>query len=58
MVQAEFGHESADMGVDLGLVTRERRGKWSYYAVVPQSLDALGNVLRVQHDGHDPATCC
>jgi len=32
--------------VDAGLVTRDQRGKWAYYAVVRESLDALGNALR------------
>lgn len=32
--------------VDAGLITREQRGKWAYYAVVRESLDALGNALR------------
>jgi ArsR family transcriptional regulator len=31
--------------VEAGLVTREQRGKWAYYAVVPESLAALGSVL-------------
>jgi ArsR family transcriptional regulator len=32
--------------VDAGLLTRDKRGKWAYYAVVPGALDALGAVLR------------
>jgi ArsR family transcriptional regulator len=32
--------------VDAGLATREQRGRWAYYAVVPGALDALGSVLR------------
>ena len=31
--------------VDAGLVTRDQRGKWAFYAVVRESLDALGRVL-------------
>ncbi len=31
--------------VEAGLVTREQRGKWAYYAVVPAMLDALGTAL-------------
>lgn len=31
--------------VDAGLVTREQRGKWAYYAVVSQALEALGQSL-------------
>jgi ArsR family transcriptional regulator len=33
--------------VDAGLVTREQRGKWAFYAVVDEALDALSNALRV-----------
>ena len=32
--------------VDAGLVTREQRGKWAYYRVVPQAIQALGETLR------------
>lgn len=31
--------------VDAGLVTREQRGKWAYYAIVPETLIALGGAL-------------
>ena len=31
--------------VDAGLVTREKRGLWVWYAVVPERLDALRRVL-------------
>ncbi|WP_432545646.1 ArsR/SmtB family transcription factor [Kineococcus sp. SYSU DK004] len=31
--------------VDAGLLTRDKRGVWAYYAVVPQALDALAAVL-------------
>ncbi|MFL6098772.1 MAG: ArsR/SmtB family transcription factor [Actinomycetales bacterium] len=31
--------------VHAGLVTREQRGKWAYYRVVPESLRALSEVL-------------
>jgi ArsR family transcriptional regulator len=31
--------------VDAGLVTRDQRGKWAYYRVVPDSLAALGGML-------------
>jgi ArsR family transcriptional regulator len=31
--------------VDAGLVTRDQRGKWAYYAVVPESLAALSTAL-------------
>jgi ArsR family transcriptional regulator len=32
--------------VDAGIVTRDKRGKWSYYALVPAALDALAAVLQ------------
>ena len=31
--------------VDAGLVTREQRGKWAYFAVVPETLRALSSAL-------------
>jgi ArsR family transcriptional regulator, arsenate/arsenite/antimonite-responsive transcriptional repressor len=31
--------------VDAGLLTREQRGKWAYYQLVPDALDALGTLL-------------
>ena len=43
---------------DAGLLTRDKRGKWAYYAVAPQALDALGEVLRVDHQGNGPTSCC
>lgn len=35
--------------VDAGLLTRTKRGTWSFYALVPGALDALADVL------HTPA---
>ncbi len=32
---------------EAGLVTREQRGKWAYYRVVPQALHALSDTLRI-----------
>jgi len=32
--------------VDAGLVTREQRGRWSYYRVVDSTLDSLAEALR------------
>lgn len=43
---------------DAGLLTRDKRGKWAYYAVVPEALDALGEILRVEHQGTGPTSCC
>jgi ArsR family transcriptional regulator len=31
--------------VDAGLLTRDKRGVWAYYALVPGALDALAGVL-------------
>lgn len=31
--------------VDAGLVTRQQRGRWAFYAVVPDALIALGRAL-------------
>src|SRR5215469_4585966 len=31
--------------VDAGIFTREKRGKWAYYALVPSALEALSAVL-------------
>ena len=32
--------------VEAGLVTREQRGKWAYYRIVPEMMAALGETLR------------
>ena len=37
--------------VDAGLVTREQRGKWAYYAIIHEALDALSDALRVDVAG-------
>jgi len=31
--------------VDAGILTRDKRGKWAYYALVPSALDALAAIL-------------
>lgn len=31
--------------VDAGLLTREQRGKWAYYRLIPGALDALATLL-------------
>lgn len=31
--------------VDAGLLVREQRGKWAYYALVPQALDAIAATI-------------
>ena len=33
--------------VDAGLVTREQRGKWAYYAVVPAAFAGLSKALQL-----------
>jgi ArsR family transcriptional regulator len=32
--------------VDAGLIVREQRGKWAYYTVAGDALDALASTLR------------
>ncbi|MFC3688831.1 metalloregulator ArsR/SmtB family transcription factor [Aquipuribacter hungaricus] len=32
--------------VEAGLLTRDKRGVWAYYALVPGALDAVADVLR------------
>ncbi|WP_043498311.1 ArsR/SmtB family transcription factor [Georgenia sp. SUBG003] len=44
--------------VEAGLVTRDKRGKWAYFAVVPGALDALGKVLTTRHDASDAGGGC
>jgi len=39
--------------VEAGFVTREQRGKWAYYRFVPDSVAALGGMLRVLFPGPD-----
>lgn len=34
--------------VDAGLVSREQRGRWAYYAIVPETLSMLSNALDTQ----------
>ena len=33
--------------VEAGLVTRDQRGKWAYYRVVPEAIATLSGILRV-----------
>jgi len=40
--------------VDAGLLTRDKRGIWAYYAVIPAALNALAAVLTTNPAG--PAT--
>ncbi len=39
--------------VDAGLLSRDKRGVWAYYALVPGALDALADVLRTPAPAHD-----
>ena len=41
-----------------GLLRREQRGKWAYYALEPSALDALGELLRTQHQSRELTDCC
>ena len=45
--QPTVSHHTRQL-VDAGLVTREQRGKWAYYAVVDDALDALSAALRTR----------
>jgi ArsR family transcriptional regulator, arsenate/arsenite/antimonite-responsive transcriptional repressor len=36
--------------VDAGIFTRDKRGKWAYYALVPAALDALSAILSTTGD--------
>jgi ArsR family transcriptional regulator len=42
--QPTVSHHMAVL-VEVGLVTREKRGKWAWYAPVPERLAGLRNVL-------------
>ena len=44
LTQPTVSHHMRQL-VDAGLVTREQRGKWAYYAVVVEALDALSSAL-------------
>ena len=35
--------------IDAGILTREKRGVWAYYALVPGALDAVATVLTTRH---------
>jgi len=39
--------------VDAGIFTRDQRGKWAYYALVPRALDAVSAVLRTSASTRD-----
>jgi len=44
--------------VDVGLLQRDKRGVWSYYALVPGALDALAGVLAQSVRQQVPTTAC
>jgi len=41
--------------VDAGLLTRDKRGVWAYYALVPGALDALATVFATQGSAAKPS---
>lgn len=48
---------------DAGLVTREQRGKWAHFRVVPAAIDDLGRSLDLiartpQQQAAPPSACC
>ena len=46
--------------VDAGLLSRDKRGVWAYYALVPGALDALAGVLSTAGTAADgqPSSAC
>ncbi len=44
LTQPTVSHHMKQLA-EAGLVTREQRGKWAYYRVVPETMAALGSVL-------------
>ncbi|HEX5532490.1 MAG TPA: metalloregulator ArsR/SmtB family transcription factor [Actinomycetales bacterium] len=42
--------------VDAGLLTRDKRGVWAYYAIVPGAFDALASVFASETT--DTSSCC
>jgi ArsR family transcriptional regulator len=45
LAQPTISHHMKQL-VEAGLVTREQRGKWAYYRVVPETMAAIGQTLR------------
>ena len=45
LAQPTVSHHMKQL-VEAGLVTREQRGKWAYYRVAPETIQALGDTLR------------
>ena len=44
LAQPTVSHHMKQL-VEAGLVTREQRGKWAYYRVIPEAIQALGDAL-------------
>lgn len=44
LAQPTVSHHMKQL-VDAGLVTREQRGKWAYFAIVPETLALLSHAL-------------
>lgn len=47
LAQPTVSHHMKQLA-DAGLVTREQRGRWAYYALVPETLAMLSGVLNPQ----------
>ena len=45
LTQPTVSHHMKQLA-EAGLVTREQRGKWAYYRVVPEAMQALSDTLR------------
>jgi ArsR family transcriptional regulator, arsenate/arsenite/antimonite-responsive transcriptional repressor len=41
--------------VDAGLLTREKRGVWAYFTLVPGALDSLAAVLATRRSRRPPS---
>lgn len=44
--------------VEAGLLSREKRGVWAYYSLIPGALDSLASVLRPSTNDDDPHIEC
>jgi ArsR family transcriptional regulator, arsenate/arsenite/antimonite-responsive transcriptional repressor len=49
LAQPTVSHHMKQLA-EAGLVTREQRGKWAYYRIVPEAMQALGDSLQWQSD--------
>lgn len=57
LAQPTVSHHMRQLA-EAGLVTREQRGRWAYYAVVPDKLARLGEALAPSGGEALPASQC